>query len=33
MIMMILFRSIDSGCETDVLIRVEGTCFRLHKVC
>lgn len=23
--------SIDSGCETDVLIRVEGTCFRLHK--
>ncbi|KAI5439454.1 BTB/POZ domain-containing protein At3g49900 [Lathyrus oleraceus] len=23
--------SVDSGCETDVLIRVEGTCFRLHK--
>ncbi|XP_004511840.1 BTB/POZ domain-containing protein At3g49900 [Cicer arietinum] len=23
--------TIDSGCETDVLIRVEGTCFRLHK--
>ncbi|WJX60636.1 hypothetical protein P8452_45821 [Trifolium repens] len=23
--------SIDSGCETDVLIHVQGTCFRLHK--
>ncbi|KAJ1397879.1 Ent-kaurene synthase, partial [Sesbania bispinosa] len=24
--------SLDSGCETDVLIIVQGTCFRLHKV-